>query len=244
MAALWLAAAAQWSPSAALAREHRRDGPGDDLEVEPERPAVDVLEILLDPVIELGMAAGSDLPEARHPRLHLVSPAMPDFVLDHLARERGSRSNQAHLPTQHVPQLRKFVERRPAKEPPDTGHARVTLHLEGMAADHVVPSQIVEPLLSVRAHAAELDHFERPPVQPHTLLPEECATGRVELHEPSKQREEGRRGSRRPKQVGADQSRSCRRVRARARQLRSHSVSVRSAISAPTESMPTSTGEG
>src|ERR1035437_5925387 len=77
--------------------QHSRDGPGDDLEVEPERPAVDVLQILLDPVIELGFAAATDLPEPRHARLHGYSAAVPDVIVGHFAGERWTRSNQAHL---------------------------------------------------------------------------------------------------------------------------------------------------
>ena len=65
---------------------------------------------------------------------------MPDVVLGHLARERGSRSNQAHLSAQGVPQLGKLIERRTAQEPPHTGHSRVAFHLEGVTAYYVEPS--------------------------------------------------------------------------------------------------------
>ena len=118
---------------------------------------------------------------------------MPGGVLGHFAAEWGSRSNQAHLSARDVPQLWKLVERGTAQKPPDTGHARVALHLEGVTVDRVERSQVVEPLLRVRAHGAELHHSERPPVQPDPLLPKERSTGRVQLDEHSKKCEETRR---------------------------------------------------
>ena len=43
--------------------EHRRDRPEHDLEVEPDRPAVDVGEVELDPAVEVLVAATLDLPQ-------------------------------------------------------------------------------------------------------------------------------------------------------------------------------------
>src|SRR5574341_611691 len=37
--------------------EHADDGQADDLEVEPERPALDVLDVVLDALLERGVAA-------------------------------------------------------------------------------------------------------------------------------------------------------------------------------------------
>ena len=58
-------------PGRRLATLHsRRDRPRQDLDVQPERPAVDVFEVGGDPAIELRLAARPDLPQAGDPRLH------------------------------------------------------------------------------------------------------------------------------------------------------------------------------
>ena len=49
--------------SAAL--QHRRDRLGDDLEIEPDRPAVDVGEVERDPAVEVVVSPRRDLPQTR-----------------------------------------------------------------------------------------------------------------------------------------------------------------------------------
>src|ERR1035437_538890 len=102
------------------AGEHRRDRTGDDLEVEPERPAVDVFEILLNPAVELGFAAAADLPQARHARLHGETAAMPDVVVGHLAGERRAASHKAHSPPADAPKLRELGQRGSGRGSPET----------------------------------------------------------------------------------------------------------------------------
>src|SRR5262245_66175365 len=52
------------------AGEHHRDRLEQDLEVEHRGPGVDVLQVQLDPAVEVDLVAPADLPQAGQPRLH------------------------------------------------------------------------------------------------------------------------------------------------------------------------------
>src|SRR5262245_60697515 len=94
--------------------EDLHHGERDDLEVHAERPALDVLDVELDTLLERRVAAESmDLSPARDPRFHLVA--------EHVARNRlaepldedrslGTRSDDAHLAAQDVHELRELVQ--------------------------------------------------------------------------------------------------------------------------------------
>ncbi len=64
--------------SAAL--EHRRDRAQHDLEVEPQRPAIDVVQVDPHPAIELLVPPRRDLPQPGDARLHRQASSMPDVV--------------------------------------------------------------------------------------------------------------------------------------------------------------------
>src|SRR5262245_65839586 len=70
----------------------------DDLEVEPERPTLDVLEIVLDALLERRVAAEPvDLCPARHPGLHLVPEHVAGYgPAELLDEERSLRSRADH----------------------------------------------------------------------------------------------------------------------------------------------------
>src|SRR5450759_1576191 len=100
--------------------QDRRQGPGDDLEVQPEGPSVDVVEVLLHPVVELRAVARAYLPEPGDARLHRQPAAVPRVVVGDLARQRRAWAHKTHLAPQYVPQLGQLIERRSAQETPDT----------------------------------------------------------------------------------------------------------------------------
>src|SRR5665811_548140 len=89
--------------------QDRRQGSGDDLEVQPEGPSVDVVEVLLHPVVELWAVARADLPEPGDAGLHGQPAAVPFVVVDDLVRQRRTRTHETHLAAQHIQELRKLV---------------------------------------------------------------------------------------------------------------------------------------
>src|SRR5215218_8194961 len=89
-----------------------------------------------------------------------------------LVDDERPRTDEAHLATPHVQQLRELVEARVTQHPPYARHAGIVLDLEQPA--RLV--EVAEPvLLGVRiyGHGAELQHLELPPVAAHSRLAEE-----------------------------------------------------------------------
>src|SRR6185369_15801014 len=86
--------------------QDRGDRAEEDLEVEPQGPAVDVLEVRPQTVEERLAETVGDLPEPGDPGLHREALALPGLEAGDLARQHRSRSDQAHLATQDVQELR------------------------------------------------------------------------------------------------------------------------------------------
>ena len=122
--------AAQYAPRAG---EHGRDRLGDDRDVRPDRPVLDVGEVEPDEVVELEARAAGDLPEPGHARQHVVARAVP--VLEHrvVAERKRPRADEAHLAPQHVHELGQLVDREPAQHAADAGDARIVPDLEQRA---------------------------------------------------------------------------------------------------------------
>ena len=104
------------------------------LQVEPQRPVVDVLEIHPHPVVEVAdPVAAAHLPQARDARPHAQLPLVPQLVALELVRERRARADQAHVSLEHAPQLRQLVQAVLAQEAPERRHARIVPDLEDRA---------------------------------------------------------------------------------------------------------------
>src|SRR5262249_8379105 len=98
-------------------RQNHRHRAEQDLDVEAERPSIDVSEIQTHPVLEVHAVAAGDLPEAGDSRLHGEAPALPALVLLDLLRDRRARPDEAHVALEHVPELRQLVDGE-APDPP------------------------------------------------------------------------------------------------------------------------------
>ena len=157
-------AAGRGASAGAAGGEDGRDGPEADLQVVPERPGVDVLEVELHPALEVDVVAAADLPGAGDARLHREAAPLPALVLAHLGRERRARADDAHLAArtfQNCGNSSSEVRRMKRPTRVTRGSSR---HLEDRPA-HLVPgAQRLEPRLGVHVHGAELEHVEGPAV--------------------------------------------------------------------------------
>ena len=111
----------------------------DDVEVEQDRPVLDVEQVVLDAALDLlfgvGLAAPAvDLRPAGDARLHAVARevAVDDLVVElvrrlRLNRVRARPDERKVALEDDVEELRQFVEAGLADETPDAGHARVAL---------------------------------------------------------------------------------------------------------------------
>src|SRR5262245_40209845 len=63
--------------------QHHGNGAEEDLEVEPQRPLIDVGEVELHPGLEVDLVAAADLPDAGDAGPHREPAPLPALVLDH-----------------------------------------------------------------------------------------------------------------------------------------------------------------
>src|SRR5947207_3065899 len=110
-----------------LVEEAFDDRQPDDLQVETDRPVLDVIEVVLDALVERRVAAPAvHLRPAGHARLHFV----PQHVLRNAVlrlldelRALGTRSDDRHVAAQDVPELRQLVEVRAPQKLAERRHA-------------------------------------------------------------------------------------------------------------------------
>ncbi len=132
----------------AAGEKNGRDGLEQDLEVEPQRPLVDVAQIEGDPVVEVvDPGAAGDLPEPGDAGFHGQPPALPALVALDLVGDRRPRPDQRHLSLEHVDELRQLVEGPAAQPAADGGDPGVVLRLEGGPVDLVEVGDLVETLV-------------------------------------------------------------------------------------------------
>src|SRR5258708_8932563 len=105
-----------------------------DLEIETDRPVLDVVEVVLDAFFDRRIAAPAmHLRPAGDARLHFV----PEHVLWNLVlelrneqRALGPRSDDRHVALEHVPELRQLVDVRSAEQLAERRAPRILLARE------------------------------------------------------------------------------------------------------------------
>ncbi len=129
-------------------RKNGRDGLEQDLEVEPQRPLVDIAQIQRDPVVEVvDPGAAGDLPEPGDAGFHGQPPALPALVAFDLGGDGRPGPDQRHLALEHIDQLWQLVEGPAAQPAADGGDPRVAFGFEGGAVDLVEVGDLVEALI-------------------------------------------------------------------------------------------------
>src|SRR5262249_22486892 len=91
------------------APEHGGNRAQQNLEIQAQRPAVDVEKIHLDPTVEIDGVATAHLPETGHARAHRQPTALRALHLARLVDRERARPHQAHLPPQDVQQLGQLI---------------------------------------------------------------------------------------------------------------------------------------
>src|SRR5437899_5272728 len=144
------------SLSGALRRKHHPNRGHQDAYVEGQSPVLDIGEIEMHVEIERWTVARGDLPESGHPRFHVQASVVVKFVAANFVHRVRPRPHQAHLPAQHIPELRKFVEAVAADEPTETGDSGVIFELEDGAFPLIAVAQSLLQLVGSSGHGAEL----------------------------------------------------------------------------------------
>ena len=155
------------------------DGQKNNLDIEPEAPLADVLQIELDAFFHffqrVGFAAPAvDLRPAGDARLHLMAQHVAFnqravlLVMRHRVR---TRANNRHPAGKDVDKLRQLVQRGAAQEVPHAGDARIVLR--GLGHHLVVLHHL---------HGAEFPHHNRLTVHAVAGLTEDNRSWRAQLH--------------------------------------------------------------
>jgi hypothetical protein len=140
------------------------DGHEKDAKIKPERPALDVVEVVLDTLAERSATSPSvDLGPASHAHRYGV----PQVVVGHgfleMLNENRTlrpRPDKAHLSQQDINQLRKFIDARLPQPSPDARATVVVIR----GPDRPRHS------LGITPHAPKLQHPEQMTTPPNPLL--------------------------------------------------------------------------
>src|SRR2546425_7484921 len=101
----------------------------ENLQIEAQAPALDVIEVALDPFLDRRVPPPPvDLGPPRDARLHLVAKHVAGHPASELldeARALRARTHKTHLAPQHVEELRQLVEARAPQECAQAGAAQV-----------------------------------------------------------------------------------------------------------------------
>ena len=160
-----------------ISLEHLHDGLEDDVDVQPEAPVLDVPDVAADAAFHLldcaGLAAvAGDLAPAGDAGLDVVADHVLVYevgVFFGVPYHVGTGTYDAHLPEQHVDELRELV------------YAGVAQYLAPPGDTGVAPSGLQGVGLGVDLHAAELDAGELLAVEAGALLQEEHGPGHGQL---------------------------------------------------------------
>ena len=145
--------------------KHDLDGLNENPQVHQQRLLSYVVRIHDHPASIIGVVAAGDLPESGDSRFrgHVGRQVAP--IAEHLVLHNRPWADQAHFSTEHVPDLRQFIETGFAQESPQARDAWISAQL--MVAEPFGPGlgialeQVVQDLLGVRDHGAELQALER-----------------------------------------------------------------------------------
>jgi len=140
--------------------EDRHDGLENDAYVEPDRPAASIVAVEGDATLVADAIAPAHLPKPAQARTRLEALLeITTVVMDLVVNDRP-RSDQAHVTTQHVEQLRKLIKTRLAQDLCDVAHPRIIAKLaralpfrSGVRVGSQVP---IEHLVAVRDHGSKL----------------------------------------------------------------------------------------
>src|SRR6266568_821363 len=158
-----------------------RRGPGENRDVEPDRPVLDVVEVEPDEVVEAEIDPARHLPKACHPRQHEIALPVPRKELLVVADGKRPRADQRHLAPQDIQHLRQLVERETTQESPDGRYTRIVLDLEERTGGLVVSLERALAGGRVGVHRPELHHPERLLSEPDAPVAIEHRAARAEL---------------------------------------------------------------
>src|SRR5208283_216563 len=158
-----------WRRSGSFRREQHVNRACEDAQVQKQTPVLDVGEIKVHVEFERRTPARGNLPKTGDAGFYVKAPVVLKFVLADLGDGMRPRPNQAHLPAQHIPELREFVEAVAAEDVADASDSGVVVDFEDRALQLVAGAQIFLEVFGVGHHGAKLVAAERTAFDPGAL---------------------------------------------------------------------------
>src|SRR5262245_47403491 len=135
-----------------------------DFQIEPHRPVLDVVQVVLDALLDRRVAAPAvDLRPAGDAGLHLVAQhVLRNLVLELLDKEwaLGAWPDDRHVAAENIPELRQLVDVKAAEPAAEWRRTRIV----------VARPDRTGHILSVYEHCSELVNLEGFAVEAHALL--------------------------------------------------------------------------
>jgi hypothetical protein len=138
-----------------FACQYRRNGLQQNPAVEQHAPLLDVDKIQQHANLKRRICARQDLPKSGDARLYFEALAMFRTVTNAVFYRMWARSDQAHVASQNVPQLRQFVETVLAKKSAERCEPRIAGDLEERPATLVLMTQRFLETVRSGDHRAE-----------------------------------------------------------------------------------------
>src|SRR5205085_2253275 len=113
--------------------------------------------------------------------LHAQTSSLPWFVASHFAGKRGPGSDDRHIATQDVQQLRQLVDAELTNETTNGCDPRIALDLENGSRLFILTEKLFLQSFGVLNHRAELEHVELPAMLTDAYLMKEHRSRRSEL---------------------------------------------------------------
>src|SRR5216684_2681815 len=140
---VWRAPARRWRQShrssiRAFAEQNRRDSRQEQLDIQPETLAFDVLQVQLHLLRKGNVAAPAHLPNTGQAGCYVQTTPVGQRVEPHFARHGRPWTDQRHVALENTPQLGQLVDAEFPDNAPDPGHPGILLHLEGHAISVLV----------------------------------------------------------------------------------------------------------
>lgn len=154
-----------------------------------------VVEVQIDHLFKSRLILATYLPKAGESGEGGKAAHVAGLVLAELVWEAGPRADPGHLATQHVHELRQFIESRPPQKFATTDHSLVAPGIQfghGIAGfDHGFEIGLVRRRVRIDVHGSELEALEGPSLVSDASLAEDNRAGRSDLHIRGDQQHEG-----------------------------------------------------
>src|SRR5208337_1574268 len=179
-----------WRRSGSFRCEQHVNRACEDAQVQKQAPVLDVGEIKVHVEFKRWTTARGNLPKTGDAGFYVKAPVVLQFVLADLGDGMRPRPDQAHLPVQHIPELRKFVEAVAAENMADASDSGIVVDFEDRALPLIAGAQILLQVFGVGHHGAKLVATEGAAFDPGAFGGINHRTGRVQVDKQSDDRHE------------------------------------------------------